>query len=159
MNTPDRPGPSAATIEPVVKTVTVPLPPEEAFALFTDDIASWWPLASFSVAGSDAVDCRFEPRVGGRLYEVARDGSESEWGEVLVWDPPARVELTWHPGGSVETRQHLAVELQAVEGGTGLRLEHRGWEPLGERGATVRASYQSGWDEVLGRYVGSASSR
>jgi len=158
MDAPERTATAAGT-EPVVKTVTVPLTPKEAFVLFTDDIASWWPLHSYSVAGDEAVDCRFEPRVGGRLYEVARDGTESEWGEILAWEPPARIELTWHPGDSVDAQQHLVLGFRAVDGGTELRLEHRGWERLGERGAAVRESYQSGWDEVLGRYVGAASGR
>jgi len=147
------------SMDPVVKTVSVSLAPKEAFALFTDDIASWWPLATYSVARDDAVDCRFEPRVGGRLYEIARDGTESDWGEVLAWEPPDRIELTWHPGDSRDRQQHIVVGFQAVDGGTKLRLEHSGWERLGERGAAVRESYQTGWDEVLDPYVEAAGLR
>jgi len=28
----------------IIKTVTVPLSPERAFRLFTEEISDWWPL-------------------------------------------------------------------------------------------------------------------
>jgi hypothetical protein len=36
----------------IVKTVLVPLPVEEAFALFTDKIGEWWPLEGYSVGAA-----------------------------------------------------------------------------------------------------------
>ena len=38
-------------------------------------------------------------------------------------------------------------------GGTRVELEHRGWERLGAEAAEARASYDTGWDHVLGRFV------
>ncbi len=65
-------------LEPLVKSITVPIPPEQAFTPFTDEIAAWWPLATHSVAAARAVRCVFEARPGGRIYEVRDDGFESE---------------------------------------------------------------------------------
>jgi hypothetical protein len=36
---------------------------------------------------------------------------------------------------------------------TRVRLEHRGWDRIGERGPAGRAGYERGWDTVLGGYV------
>ena len=32
------------------------------------------------------------------MYEIAADGKRNEWGTVLVWEPPARIVMTWAPG-------------------------------------------------------------
>ena len=44
------------SIDPVVKTIMVPLDPDRAFALFFDGMASWWPLDTHAVHGAKAVD-------------------------------------------------------------------------------------------------------
>jgi len=145
------------TIEPVVKEISVPLAPERAFALFTDGVAGWWPLRTHSVAREEAVSCRFEPRVGGRLLETAADGSEHVWGTLLEWAPPARLVLSWHPGRPPETAQEVSVTFSAEGDGTRLRLVHRGWERLAEVAPGERDSYDSGWDYVLGLYLEGAA--
>jgi uncharacterized protein YndB with AHSA1/START domain len=147
------PGTADAKLEPIIKEIRVPLPVDHAFALFTEGIGRWWPLASHSLAGRDAIDCRFEQRVGGRLLELARDGTEHVWGTVTAWDPPRRLALTWHPGLPPATAQHVEVTFSPVAGGTCVRLVHDGWERLGDTGVGERANYVPGWDVVLGRYV------
>ena len=74
--------------EPVVKTVTVPGEPGWAFELFTNGIDGWWPKRTHSVAGDEAERVAVEPGVGGRIYEVARDGVEQHL-EVLGHGRPA----------------------------------------------------------------------
>ena len=144
------------TIEPIRKVVRVPLSVTAAFELFTDGIASWWPLDSHSVAGDDAQTVVFEPNVGGRIYEVSRHGVESEWGQITAWSPPDRVVFTWHPGRSSRTQGTVAVTF--ADAGrddstheTIVTLEHSGWERLGEGAVELHRNYDSGWDLVLGR--------
>ena len=88
---------TTTTIEPVRKRRRVPLEPTRAFELFTEAMASWWPLGSHSCAGDDAVDIRFEGRIGGPVVEIAADGTEYDWADVIAWDPPHRFALAWHP--------------------------------------------------------------
>jgi uncharacterized protein YndB with AHSA1/START domain len=141
------------TIEPVRQAVDVALPVREAFRIFIDEIDTWWPLASHSVGQQKAVSCIFEGRDGGRIYESHDDGSLHLWGTVTTWEPPHRVVFSWHPGRDVATAQE--VELRFVEDGnrTRVELEHRGWEALGDRAASARESYQTGWPGVLTKFI------
>ena len=149
-------------IEPIRKAINVNAPVERAFATFTDGITGWWPLETHSVgAGRNGVRAEtavFEGRIGGRLYERMSDGDEADWGEVLVWEPPSRVVLTWHPGYE-DSAQWTEIEVRFTPEGNGTRvdLEHRGWERLGERATQARSGYDSGWEFVLGKFEGAAS--
>jgi uncharacterized protein YndB with AHSA1/START domain len=153
-----------ATVDAVRKTVTVDCGLEHAFRIFTEGIGSWWPLHTHSISagGPSGTPEIFvlEPRSGGRLFERTRDGSECEWGRILVWEPPGRLVLEWSvnpeaPSTEVEVRFSAHGERTQVE------LEHRGWERFPpEHGPKARASYASagGWEEVLGAYVEAADS-
>lgn len=141
------------TIEPVRKTVEVGCTVNEAFRLFTDEIDSWWPLATHSIGEANAQACYFEGCEGGRIYESAADGSIHLWGTVTAWEPPARVVFTWHPGRDASSAQEVELRFSESADGTRVDLEHRGWEILGDRAAETRNAYESGWVGVLDRYV------
>jgi uncharacterized protein YndB with AHSA1/START domain len=140
------------------KSVAVNAPVEEAFRIYTDGIATWWPLATHSVSGDRAETAVFEGRVGGRIFEREPDGTEHLWGTVLEWDPPHGFVHTWHPGRGEETAQRVAMRFVPDGDGTRLELEHRGWENLGADAESTYANYDGGWDFVLGeRYVAVAT--
>ncbi|HEU4449371.1 MAG TPA: SRPBCC domain-containing protein [Gaiellaceae bacterium] len=143
-------------IEPVRKRVLVEAPVEHAFRVFTERIGEWWPVRTHSVHEDLAETAVLEPRLGGALVEVWRDGRE-QWGTVTVWEPPRRLVYTWHPGYSVTEATEVEVRFTPQEGSTLVELEHRGWEARGERAAQIRANYESGWDPVLARYEAAAS--
>jgi hypothetical protein len=140
-------------IKPVRKQVRVGLPPEGAFALFTSRIASWWPLATHSVGKERSESCFLEGLVGGRIVEVLKDGSESEWGRVLVWEPGQKVVFQWYPGRAADTAQEVAITFSEIPGGSLLELVHTGWETLGEDALDTREGYDTGWDYVLAKYL------
>lgn len=135
--------------DPVSKETVVPLSPSEAFSLFTAGIAAWWPLETHSVGGEDALGVVFEQHAGGRIYELGEDGEETLWGRVKVFDPPRGVLFSWHPGRQPGTAQTVEVRFERARGGTLVRLEHWGWERLGDDAFETRAHYLSGWDLVL----------
>jgi len=146
----------AMTIPAVRKSILVDAPVEQAFRVFTEGIATWWPLRTHSVAEERAETAVFEGGVGGRLYERTSDGKEHEWGRVLEWDPPRRIVYAWYPGRGDETSQEVEMHFTPTGEGTRVDLEHRGWERLGERGPEQRSNYDTGWDYVLGLYVENA---
>ena len=149
---------SQQTSEAVIrKSVVVRRPVEEAFELFTD-IGTWWPVQTHSVAQENAETVVLERRKGGRFYERTRDGDEHLWGTVTVWEPPRRFACTWHPGRAEETGQEIEVVFEAHDDGTRVVLTHTGWEKRGAEMADAMASYDQGWEKVLGFYVGAATS-
>ena len=141
----------------VRKSVLVRRPPELAFRVFTEQIATWWPFQGHSVGDDQAETLVMEPGVGGRLYERLRDGREVDWGRIELWEPPRRVAFTWHPGRGAETAQAVDVRFVADRDGTRVELEHRGWERVGEGAREKFESYDTGWEEVLRRFVRTAS--
>jgi uncharacterized protein YndB with AHSA1/START domain len=136
----------------VRKSVTVGCSPDEAFTLFTEHIATWWPLETHSPAEETPESVVFEPRVGGRVYDRRTGGEESEWATVTVWEPPSRLAVDWHvtPG---HPSTELEVRFTAEGGGTRVDLTHGGWERYGEKARETFDSYDAGWDTVLRPYI------
>ena len=145
--------PISSGIEPVRKSIVVAVTPERAFAVYTQRMEAWWPFDGKSVFQECARTVTYEPRVGGAVIEESVDGERAEWGRILAWDPPHSFRMTWHPGRHAATAQELEVRFVAVEGGTRVEIEHRGWEKLGEDGAGQRQGYDKGWGEVLAALV------
>lgn len=108
----------------IQQSVHVDCPIEEAFRLFTEEMTEWWP--------EKGVDhCEIEPWVGGRVFERSRSGEEREWGTVIEWDAPRRVEFMWYPEQSRDDDQTVAVEFRVEGEGTRVTLTHRGWDRAG----------------------------
>jgi uncharacterized protein YndB with AHSA1/START domain len=142
---------------PLVKSVEVEAAPEEAFRVFTERIASWWPVDSHSVDAARVAAIAMEGRVGGRLLEIWSDGESTTWGEVLRWEPPAVVAFSWHPNPDRSGSTEVEVRFAAIPGGTRVVLVHRGWERLGDSEGAQRSEYDPGWSFVLGRYAAAAA--
>ncbi|HEU0305196.1 MAG TPA: SRPBCC family protein [Gaiellaceae bacterium] len=137
-------------LEPVRKQLSVGCDVETAFRTFTEDMATWWPVATHSITG-DPETVVFEQDAGGRVYERAKDGKERDWATILVYEPPSRVVLEWKVNAAAPPTE---VEVRFSPDGerTHVELEHRGWERYPSGGAEERSSYDSGWPGVLERY-------
>ena len=144
--------PIEANLDPVRESVRVTTSLEETFQLFTDGIASWWPVERYSVSQERTRNVVLEPRVGGALFEVSDDGQTFPWGEVLVWEPPRCLVLSWHPGREPDVAQKVEVRFTTEGSGTKVDLEHSDWARLGEDALKVRESYSGGWAVVLGKH-------
>ena len=129
---------------------------EHAFAVWTQRAGTWWPKGH-TVSG-DPESVRFEPRVGGRIVERARDGAEHVWGEVTAWEAPSRVEFLWHL--FFDRTQATRVALTFTDRGptTRVRLEQTGFAALGEAGAVRRERTLLSWGAVTTAFAGDAES-
>ena len=106
-----------------------------------------------------------EPRIGGRWYERASNGSECEWGKVLAWDPPGRLILAWQLDADWKYNPALVLEVEvtftALEPGvTRVDLEHRNLERYGDRAAEVsgKVGSEGGWMGILKSFVADTES-
>lgn len=82
------------SVAPIVVTVSVPVPPAEAFAAFTDGMRDWWP-EKHGFSGAPLAHIGFAPQVGALWAERAEDGTGMTWGRVLDIEAPNRVLLSW----------------------------------------------------------------
>lgn len=143
----------------VRKTLVVASTPTTAFRVFTEGIGRWWPMGTHHIGAATAADVVIEPRAGGRWFERGVDGSECNWGRVLTWEPPHRVELAWEISAEWkwDTTIQTVVEVRftAVEGGTRVELEHRNLEAYGAAGEAMRGVFDSegGWTGMLALYA------
>jgi uncharacterized protein YndB with AHSA1/START domain len=144
-------------LPPVRHSVCVALAPDQVFDLFTRQIARWWPFRGHSCYGDGAADVLFEPRVGGAVTEVARDGERMPWGRITEWSPPHGFAMHWHPGLPEAEATLLSVSFTALAaGGTEVLVHHSGWEARGDEAAAKRDQYDGGWPATLAAFGASA---
>jgi uncharacterized protein YndB with AHSA1/START domain len=148
-------------IAPVLKTLTVKASVERAFTVFTEGFDSWWPR-SHHIGKSPMKKAIIQGAVGGRCYTEQVDGTDCDWGSVLVWDPPHRLVIAWQIDGKWQYQPDLAksseVEVRftpQADGTTRLDLEHRHLSRHGEEAAAIRTSIDStgGWGGLLQMYA------
>ena len=114
-------------------TVTVAVPPEAAFRLFTEHIDRWWRRGlKFRAIGGSAL--RLEPRLGGQLLEVVETEAGEQTiraGTVTRWAPPDGLGFDWRAANFAPNEiTHVDVRFEAVPRGTQVTVRHSGWARL-----------------------------
>lgn len=145
---------SVVEIAPVVKSLELRRSADDAFRIYVHEAARWWPLETHALSPenqTNAVDHVVEPRVGGRVYEIAEDGRQFDWGEVLAYEPGQRFSMTWQLGRAREQSGEVEVRFEPL-GADACRvtLVHSHWERMGEEGPKFREGYNMGWETVFG---------
>jgi uncharacterized protein YndB with AHSA1/START domain len=152
---------AAAKADIVRKTLNANVPIERAFEVFTGKMAGWWP-ATHHIAKQAFAEIVVEQRSGGRWFERAADGSECDWGRVLVWEPPHRVVFSWHLQGDwrydPNPEKASEVEIRFFAEGAGktrVELEHRALERHGAGWEQIRTGVDSpgGWSAILEQFA------
>jgi uncharacterized protein YndB with AHSA1/START domain len=152
---------------PVQKSITVRAPVERAFQVFTEELDSWWPR-SHHIGKAPMTKTLLEGRVGGRCYSEQTDGTECDWGQILVWEPPSRFVMAWQINSGWQYEPDLAksseVEVRFIAGDDGttrVDLEHRYFHRLGEGGAAMRTGVnaEGGWGSLLDLFAAKAEER
>jgi uncharacterized protein YndB with AHSA1/START domain len=141
--------------------IVVEAPVERAFRVFTEEFNRIKPR-DHTMLDAELAESVFEPRVGGRVYDIGADGSECRWGRVLAYEPPERIVFTWDisPQWQLETDLDRASEVELrfiaeTPERTRVELEHRrldrhveGWRELGES-----VVGENGWPLYLKRFA------
>jgi len=105
-----------------------------------------------------------EPRLGGRWFERAADGTECDWGRVLLWQPFDRLILSWEISSQFTRDPNLKTEVEVqfiAEGSerTRIELEHRLLENYGEQAGMMQSIFDSdgGWTGIINRFAAQAA--
>ena len=143
----------AVRIAPVRKSIRVNARPQHAFDVFTSGLGRWWPL-NHGIGKTPRKGVAMETRLGGRWYELAEDGTETNVGRIIVWEPPKRFVMSWDINSQwkADTTVSSEVEVQFIPDGSATRveLEHRKFERLGaEGGEKMRKDVDGGWPGLL----------
>ena len=137
---------------PVLKTVRVKASPQRAFDVFTTRFDAWWPR-SHHIGKAEMKEAVIEPRRGGRWYEKGVDGSECNWGNVLLWEPPHRIVLSWRINSQFVIDDSVTSEVDVrfiaeADGVTRVELEHR-IEAVDAETMRGMVDAPNGWTAIL----------
>ena len=142
---------------PVRKSISVNASLARAFRVFTEEFDTWWPR-SHHIGKAPMAKAIVQGTAGGRCYTEQTDGTECDWGSVLVWEPPHRLVIAWQitPDWQYEPDRAKSSEVEirftAEPGGsTRVDLEHRHFDRHGAGGAAIRTAVDSsgGWGTLL----------
>ena len=146
---------------PVHQATTVRSDLTHTFETFVRTMGAWWPVVPFSNGKERVRDIVVEQRTGGRVHEVWDDGTEVDWGELLLWEPPHRFVMTWNHAEATSTEVELTFRALGPSL-TRVAVEHRGWERLTPEqlrrdcalpGGYSTGSYSIGWERILGSFA------
>ena len=140
-------------IEPIRFEFTVGCSAPEAFDLWTQRIAMWWPVehTRSREVGTTVV---IEPRVGGRIFERTPVGDELHWGTVTIWERPDCLGYRWHITSSPDEATDVEVRFTDIRNGTTrVTIEHGGFEKLGEKGSPRRDANGRYWEGLIPVFV------
>jgi uncharacterized protein YndB with AHSA1/START domain len=143
-----------SSLLPIVRSLSVSWPPDEAFRRFTADFAQWWPVRTHSIGGACVERIVFECKAGGLIFEQHEDGRRFQWGQLREWDPPRLLAFSWHPSRAPSTAQEVEVRFHPETNGTRLELSASGWENWGRGAPRARRGYDLGWGYVLNVWAG-----
>ena len=141
-------------IAPNQKSVTVPLPPDAAFDLFTREIARWWPAQHTQSAKTGGIPAKIEvePHKSGQISEITPEGKRILWGRIIGWKPGKYLAFSWFPGQDESDATVITVAFTPTPDGTRVDLTQGGPAILGDLADAVSTSYLRGWALVLGCY-------
>ncbi len=144
----------------VSKTITVKADAARAYEAFTRGIDRWWPR-THHIGNAPLGKVIVEEAAGGRCYSEQTDGTECDWGRVLVWDPPHRFVMAWQVTPEWKYEADLAhsseVEVRFTaepDGATRVDLLHRYLERHGPGAELMHQAVDSpgGWSGMLQLY-------
>jgi uncharacterized protein YndB with AHSA1/START domain len=145
---------ATVTIAPVRKSIRVSASQAHAFDVFTSGLGRWWPL-DHGIGKAPRKAVVMETHVGGHWYELAEDGSRTNVGKIIAWEPPNRFVMTWDINSrwKPDTSVSSEVEVRFIPDGTNatrVELEHRKFEQMGaEEGESMRKDVDGGWPGLL----------
>ncbi len=114
----------------VIVSLRVQASPQEAFDVFTQEIAAWWrPNALFQLTPRGDGVLSFDGRA--RLITTLPNGKVFEIGRVTAWAPGERLTFSWRQATFAPDQvTHVDVRFEPAGEETRVTVEHRGWDSI-----------------------------
>jgi uncharacterized protein YndB with AHSA1/START domain/quinol monooxygenase YgiN len=143
----------------VSRSIVVEASQDRCFEVFVN-MTEWWPLATHTIGEAPAHASIVQTRVGGRWYDIDKNGDEHEIGRVLAYEPPNRIVLSWEISCTWKHDASVASQVEVrfvpeTPARTRVELEHRGLEAYGEGAQDAQKLYdgEGAWTYVLAQYA------
>ena len=145
-------------IAPVRKSIRVHASIAHAFETFTSGLPRWWP-ANHGIGKKPIKKVAMEPRLGGRWFETAEDGTETTVATIILWEPPNRFTMVWQVNAQWKPDATMKSEVDVTFTAEGpdttlVELVHHKFETMGaEGGAKMRSDVNGGWPGHIERFA------
>lgn len=155
---------TGGTAEILVVNRRVGVPAERAFAVFVDEIHTWWPR-DLTWAGDNLDKVGIEAKIGGRAYERDRNGGMATWGTVLSMKRPEHIVLAWQikadrtPEPSEAAASRVDARFVVVDPRTtDVVVVHRDFPRHGDGWQAYKAQMggKNGWPRLIEAYAKAA---
>lgn len=144
-------------VENVHCEVAVAVDAARAFETFTAEIHRWWPR-QYTWSREVLVSMSIEPGLNGLCIETGPHGFRCDWGRVLAWEPPHRLQIAWQIGPRREPEPNpgraSVVDVEFIDSPHGharVVLRHLEFERHGDGARAYRAAMAApqGWPYIL----------
>jgi len=143
--------------EPLRLSFEVACRRDHAFDVWTRRIGAWWPT-DHTATGEAGLTIVLEPRLGGRIYQRDGHGTEIDWGQVTLWEPPSRLGYLWHlRRDRADATDVLITFVPVTAASTRIDVEHTRWDRLGADADRWRDANRAGWTTLLPHFVAEAT--
>ena len=161
-----KPAEASGPEELLVVEQTVQAPIDRAFAIFVDEIGTWWPR-EYTWAKDNLEEFGIEAKYEGKCFERSKDGSTQIWGSVLTLGRPEHIVFAWQINADRSPEPNVAlasrVDVRFVEASpdtTNIVLVHRDFPRHGSGWQKYRANMAStsGWPKIIDHYAKAVAS-
>ena len=155
---------AGGTAEIVVVNRRVKATSERAFAVFVDELHTWWPR-DLTWARDNLDHIGIEAKIGGRAFERDRNAQTATWGTVLSMKRPEHIVFAWQiradrspePSEAAASRvdaRFITVEPQLTD----VVVVHRDFPRHGEGWQAYKAQMagKQGWPRLIEAYAKAA---
>lgn len=133
---------------PIVHELHLTCSPEHAFDVFTARIGEWWD-AAYTGNPDTYATVTIDPHLRGQVTERHTDGAEHDWGEVIGWDPPAKVAFSFTLAQDRTVPSVVRATFVPSDSGTEVTFEHDGWNDIN---GESRGKFGD-WGHLLARFA------
>jgi uncharacterized protein YndB with AHSA1/START domain len=129
----------------IEKSMLLPCGQAEAFALFTQSIAEWWPPERRHLPDPSS-KVVLDPS---HFLERDSRGEEIALGRVLEWAAPERLVLDWYPGTDPDHPTRVTIRFVPEDQGTRVLVQHGPTPASEDLFDSRKGRYLASWDLVL----------